>query len=111
MHTTIGLYNADGFVSIRFDSSSILLEFIEAMKLAPGAPSVDDGTTDSSSHAAGDDDLDDEDDEHDRTGDSEEEYCERLTFGVADMRELHESLEGDVAEAQDELTELDWEVV
>lgn len=77
--TKISLFNVDGFVSINFDSSSILLDFIQAWKLAPDAPSVDD---DSYSNDDGEDDED-----------SEEECVdyERLTFGVADLMELHES--------------------
>ncbi len=94
--TKIGLFNADGFVSINFDSSSILLDFIQVWKLAPGAPRVDDDSYSDDSYS----DDDREDDE-----DSEEDCVdyEHLTFGVADLLELPESQE--VPEG------LDWFVV
>ncbi len=108
--TTIGLFNKKGFVSIKFDSSSILLDFVKAWKLAPGAPQVEEGprpkTFKDSPHykeGGGQRGLSSEDYQSDE--DDYDIHSERLSFGVADLTELQAEM------GEDDLQESDWYLV
>lgn len=66
------------------------------MKLAPGAPQIDDG-----SDCEGDD------------SEEEDTDCEHLSFGVADLTDLCGSPGGNIGkmDSGDELEDIDWFIV